>query len=153
MISDSTENRFRRLAISVVSRSLAAFIALSFLATLLPIQIASAEKSTRACCVGKAADHCRAAVKSKKSAASHNHGNPSNPAFKSSAIRNLCDSGCCACSASTRQQKRETGTAQTAGLHTFPSVTFSQYVSKNSPSLSNSYSEQTSPRGPPASVR
>ena len=42
------------------------FVALSFFAVLVPIASASSDKSTMACCVGKAAGHCDSGIPAKK---------------------------------------------------------------------------------------
>ena len=51
----------------MASRLVALAIALSFIATLVPIAIASANKSgTMPCCVGKDAGHCESGIPAKK---------------------------------------------------------------------------------------
>jgi len=154
---DPKENRFRRLAVSIVSRLLASVVALSFFAILVPVGTASAENETiMACCVGKKAGHCHSGLGSKKSAQEHDHNTvvaeedqsaSSAPAFRS-AVRNSCHSDCCACLASSRQQKREPGTAQVARRHS-PYKIFSHHTARTALFSSTEIWAQISPRGPP----
>lgn len=55
---DPIHNRIKFLAIKIASRFLAATVALSLLAMLLPAGSASTNRSTMPCCVGKVAGHC-----------------------------------------------------------------------------------------------
>jgi hypothetical protein len=165
MNSDPKENRLRRLAISIVSRLLACIVALSFLATLLPIGSVSATEATiMACCVGKTAGHCESGLASKKSAPQHDHNTivadadntdshnaSQHSAAESTAVRNPCPSDCCACSVSTvRQQNRDRGAAQAKLRFSTPLRILSK--SDRQPSIFSSSEDwdQTSPRGPPA---
>ena len=140
-----------RIARLVFVRLLAFVVALSFLATLVPLARVSAASSTMACCIGKKEEesHCHASAKSKK-AASHDHttADPSNPAFKS-AVSNRC-SECCACSVANQQHRRERGTAQPIARLTSPLTVPSYYASRTFVFSSTDLWAQTSPRGPPA---
>ena len=159
------ENRFRRLAISVASRLLACLVALSFLAFLVPVGAASAEKETlMACCVGKKAGHCETTLSSKKSAPQHDHNtivadedethshdSSQRSAAESTAVRNPCNPDCCAANSTVRsQQKRERGTVQVKIQHHEPAAVL--FVTSNTPSTvsANDYWAQISPRGPPS---
>ena len=151
MNSDPKQSRLKRFTISIVTRCLATLVAVSFLATLLPIQTASAKKSTMACCVGKTASHCHAGVKAKKPAAHDHSSDSSNPAFKAAAVQQPCHSDCCACSASSRQQKREGAAAQTIARHGSPFPTCLLAANGSAVNHANENWNQTSPRGPPTS--
>ena len=114
------ENRLRHLAIAIASRLLACLVALSFLAFLVPVGTASAEKETlMACCVGKKAGHCESALSSKKSAPpqhdhntivadedeTHSHDSSERSAAESTAVRNPCNPDCCAATSTVRSQQ------------------------------------------------
>jgi hypothetical protein len=133
MRSDPLENRYRRIAITIASRCLAAIIALSFLATLLPAGTAAA-KSIMACCKGQAAGHCHASIKLKKSAS----------------FNAPCHSDCCAFTATAQQQKREVALARPGAKLIEPFVVRSQVITAISLASSADKSNHTSPRGPPA---
>ena len=151
MNSDPKQSRLKRLAISIVTRSLVTIVAASFLATLLPIRTASAKKSTMACCVGKTASHCHAGTKTKKPAAHDHSSDSSNPAFKAAAVQQPCHSDCCACSASSRQQKREGAAAQTIARQGSPFSTGLPAANNSATFHATESWSQTSPRGPPTS--
>jgi hypothetical protein len=139
----------RRIVTRVTVRLLALVVALSFLATLLPLANVSAASSTMACCIGKKEEesHCHASAKAKKAVA-HDHGTDSSkPAFKS-AVKNRC-SDCCACSVSTRQQHHK-GKVQLVARLVAPPVVFSDFDGRPIPSTSGQKRGQTSPRGPPS---
>ena len=133
MCSDPQENRYRRLAIATASRLVAAFIALTFLATLLPAGTAAA-KSIMACCKGQAAGHCHAGFKSKKTAS----------------ITNPCRSDCCVSSAPAQQQRREQAIAAPAAKLIVPVVVV--HHSTNITPVFSAAGEWTKagPRGPPS---
>ncbi|HEY2962694.1 MAG TPA: hypothetical protein VGJ37_09790 [Pyrinomonadaceae bacterium] len=134
MNSDPHENRHRRLAIAIASRCLAAIIAFSFLATLLPAGTAAA-KSIMACCKGQAAGHCHASIKTKKSAS----------------ISAPCHPDCCSSIAAAQQQKRERAIAPPVAKLVVPFVVLSQTTTVTPLLSSPDEWNQTSPRGPPAS--
>ena len=139
-----------RIARGVFVRLLAFVVAVSFMATFLPLARVSAASSTMACCIGKKEEesHCHASAKSKK-AASHDHtADPSKPAFKS-AVSNRC-SECCACSVANQQHRRERGTAQPIARLTSPLTVPSRYESRTIVFSSTDLWAQISPRGPPA---
>ena len=133
MSSDPHENRYRRFAIAIASRCVAAFIAFSFLATLLPAGTVAA-KSIMACCKGQAAGHCHAGFKSKRTAS----------------ISNPCHSECCASSAPAQKQKREQATAQPAAKLVVPLVVLTQTTNITPVFSSADEWNQVSPRGPPS---
>jgi hypothetical protein len=132
MRPDPNENRLRRFAISIATRSVAAFIALSFLAALLPAGMAAA-KSIMACCKGQAAGHCHAGFKTKKTIS----------------ISNPCHSDCCASSAPAQQQRRERITLQSTGKHISPAVASSPSVNVTQFVSASGEWPPVSPRGPP----
>ena len=165
---DPQENRFRRLAISIVSRLLACLVALSFFAILVPVGTASAENETiMACCVGKKAGHCDSGLSAKKSAPQHDHhtvvadADDSNShdasqhsAAESTAVRNPCNPDCCATVSTVRtQQKRERATAAAKVQHHSPARLL--VITDDTPASfsSNDYWAQISPRGPPSFLR
>jgi len=133
MRSDPHENRYRRLAIAIAGRCLAAVIALSFLATLLPSGTAAA-KSIMACCKGQAAGHCHATIKLKKSAS----------------ISAPCHSDCCASTFPAQKQKREVALAPPAARLVAPFVVRSQPAIVTILFSPADKWNQTSPRGPPS---
>lgn len=147
---DPEKSTLRRFTISVVSRCLALLVALSFLSTLVFIGSASAKQSTPACCVGKTADHCHSSVKSKKAAGHDHSSNPSSPAVK--AIEQQCHSDCCACVASSRQQKRDGASVQAVARHGSLFATCSLAENAVAFFLSNQSWAQISPRGPPTFI-
>ena len=132
MRPDSQENRMKRFVIAITTRSLAAFIAVSFLATLLPAG-AVAAKSIMACCAGKSASHCHSDFKSKTTAS----------------VSNPCPSDCCTCCAPAQQTRRERTAAQPIVKLASPTVVHSFVV--NFTRLVRSREEWTrvNPRGPP----
>lgn len=144
----------------LVIRLLAAIVALSFPAALLPIASVAAEPATMACCVGKKAGHCDSGLASKNSAPQHDHNtvvaeedeSGSSASSFRSAVRNSCHSDCCACLTSTRQQKREPGATQVA-RHDSPYKTSSHYRARTSLFSSERNWAQVSPRGPPTSLQ
>lgn len=139
-----------RIVTRVIARLLAFVVALSFLATLLPLaQVSAAASSTMACCIGKKEEesHCHASAKAKK-AATHDHSTDSSkPAFKS-AVQNLC-SDCCACSISTRQQ-REKDKAQPVVKLVAPGVVVAKFFASSVSFSAKQTWAQISPRGPPS---
>lgn len=165
MRREAQENRVKRFVIAITTRSLAAFIALSFLATLLPAGVFAA-KTTMACCAGKAAGHCHSGLPVKESTPAHDHNiivaesNDSSNAETASqrsvaettAVRRSCNSDCCACSVSTvrQQQKRQRGTVQAKVHYHAPVLVLAE--TKERPLNVSSHDEgtQVSPRGPPA---
>lgn len=158
MKSDPKQNRRRPFTISIVCRLLALIVALSFLATLLPIGIVSAEKSTMACCVGKAAGHCDSGLTSKKQVPAHDHvtvvaEQTENKSPSVSTVSQHCQSDCCACAVSTQQQRRERAAVQPIAWHAAPSATLSRFASIEPFFSSNDEWAQTSPRGPPSFLR
>jgi hypothetical protein len=149
-VGEKADHAARRIVTSVIVRLLAFVVALSFLATLLPLANVSAASSTMACCIGKKEEesHCHASAKAKKAAAHDHSTDSSKPAFKS-AFKARC-SDCCACSVANQQQKRERGTAQPVARLTSPLAVPSRYASRNLVLSSNDVWAQISPRGPPA---
>jgi hypothetical protein len=167
MTLDRKENRFRHLAISIASRLLACLVALSFLAILVPVGTASAEKEAiMACCIGKKAGHCETALSAKKSAPQHDHNtivaeadethsqdSSRRTAAESTAVRNPCNPDCCATTSTVRsQQNRERGTVQAKVQNHAPAAVL--VVADHTPSSvsANDYWAQISPRGPPSSL-
>jgi hypothetical protein len=132
MRTDPNENRLRQFAISIASRFVAAFIALSFLATLLPAGTAAAT-SIMACCKGQTAGHCHAGFKSKKT----------------TSISNSCHSDCCASSAPAQQQRRERTTLQPIVKYVLPAVVSSPSVNVTQLVSSSGEWARVRPRGPP----
>jgi len=132
MRPDSHENRLKRFVIAITTRLLASFIALSFLATLLPAG-AVAAKSLMACCTGKAAGHCHVGLKTKKT----------------TSVNNQCQSDCCTCCAPAQQTKRERSTAQTAVRVTSPLAVPAAFASITVPVPARDDWAPISPRGPP----
>jgi hypothetical protein len=132
MRSDPSENRYRRIALTIASRCLAAIIALSFLTTLLPAGTAAA-KSIMACCKGKAAGHCHATVKFKQNAT----------------ISAPCHSDCCAFTATAQKQKRGLAIARPGAKLVEPFAVRSQAIIAISLTSSADESNYASPRGPP----
>lgn len=171
--------RQRRMA----SRLIAITIALSFVAMLLPIAGASANKSnTMPCCVGKAAGHCDSGLTAKKlpepeepmcglhtddseddgvtivaepsQTESHHASESTGTAAESASLSEPCQMDCGACATvSTRQQKRERGVGQPAIYQISPLTSLSNYDNLTVFFSSNENWEQTSPRGPPANLR
>jgi len=133
MRSDPHENRFRRFATTLATRCLAAVIALSFLATLLPAGTAAAQ-SIMACCKGQAAGHCHVNLKTKKS----------------SSISRPCPSDCCGHSTAAHQQKHERGTAESPAKQiSFPTV-FAHAENASAGFATDDASGLIKPRGPPS---
>jgi len=122
----------KRFVIAITTRSLAAFIALSFLATLLPAG-AVAAKSLMACCTGKAAGHCHVNLKSKKT----------------TSVSSQCQSDCCTCCAPAQQSKRERSAAQPVVKVTSPIAVPTNFVSITVLLQARDNWAPTSPRGPP----
>ena len=136
MKTDPRENRFRRFAIAIAARCLAAFIAFSFLATLLPAGTAAA-KSIMACCKGQAAGHCHAGLKTKKTAS----------------VSAPCHSDCCTAISPAQQQKRQTVAAQPGVRLVVAFAVVAQVTPITLLSSSPDESNHTSPRGPPTFLR
>jgi hypothetical protein len=132
MKADKDENRIKRIVISITSRLLAAFIALSFLAMLLPAG-AGAAQSIMACCRGKSASHCHAGLK---------------PA-RTTSLGNACRSDCCTCCAPAQQTKRERFTAQPIVKLASPVVARSFAVDFDTFAVTHRGWVPVSPRGPP----
>jgi hypothetical protein len=132
MRPDSNENRFRRFVILITTRSLAAFLTLSFLATLLPAG-AVAAKSIMACCTGKNASHCHAGLKTKKT----------------TAVSSSCQSDCCAYCAPAQQTKRERSAAHTVVKLTSPIAVPCSLISITVLVPARAERAPVSPRGPP----
>jgi hypothetical protein len=133
MNSGPQENRYRRLATAIASRLVAAFIALTFLATLLPAGTAAAQ-SIMACCKGQAAGHCHAGFKSKKTAS----------------ISSPCRSNCCVSSAPAQQQKRGQALASPAAKLVVPFFVV-RHTRNVTPLVSAAGDwDNASPRGPPS---
>jgi hypothetical protein len=88
-----------------------------------------------ACCKGQAAGHCHALIKTKKSAS----------------ITAPCHTDCCASTALAQQQKRERATVRLAAKLVVPFLAIQQTPIVTFLFSSADKSNQTSPRGPPAS--
>jgi len=146
---EKADHAARRIVTHVAVRLLAFVVAISFLATLLPLVRVSAASSTMACCIGKKEEesHCHASAKSKKTAGHDHSTDPSKPAFKS-AVQTLC-SDCCACSVSTRQH-REKGKAQLVARLVAPAVLLAKLDGRPVLFSTNPTWAQISPRGPPS---
>lgn len=155
------------------------FVALSFVAPLLPIANASAE--TMPCCAGKAG-HCDSGIAPKRvlpptsepmcglkdatmdddgitivaepvltNQHSHSHSS-SGPAAESASISKPCHMDCGACAtAASRQQKRERGVVLSSTERTQSLRLSSDFESQPLFFSSNEDWEQTRPRGPPNS--
>lgn len=168
----------------IASHIIALTIAMSFLATLLPIAIASAN-NTMACCIGKTAGHCESGIAAEKAPepdpepmcglsnphseddgitivaepATHNSHHSaattsSSPAADTKSLGRPCEMDCCACAvASSRRQRRDDASAEFIGRIISPLATASQFESVSLSFSSNEDWKQTSPRGPPASLR
>ena len=133
MNTDSHENRLRRFVISVTTRLLAAFMVLSFLATLLPVGSVAA-KSIMACCAGKSASHCHASLKPNKT----------------NSVSDSCRSDCCVCCAPARQAKRERITPQPIVKLALPTVVASTFANITVAVPARAGWAPVAPRGPPA---
>ena len=160
----------------------AILVALSFLATLVPI--ASAGKSTMPCCVGKAAGHCDSGLAAKKppqpkepmcglhndseeddgitivAEPSHTESHKasasssSQPAAESDSLSQPCRMDCGACTTgSTRQQNRERDILQPLTQQHSLTTIQSKYDSRSLLFSSNEDWKRTSPRGPPSELR
>lgn len=78
----------------------------------------------------------------------------SNPAAETASVGNPCEMDCCACAvASSRRQRRDDSAAEFIARLLSPSTTASQFESVSLSFSSGEYWDQTSPRGPPASLR
>lgn len=166
----------------IASRLIAITIAMSFLAMLLPIAIASAN-NTMACCLGKTAGHCESGIAAEKVpepepepmcgltnphaddeitivAEPVKHNSPhsaetssTSPAAESLSLSRPCEMDCCACAvASSRRQRRDDASAEFIARLLSPLTTASQFESVSLSFSSNADWEQTSPRGPPTSL-
>lgn len=167
----------------IANRLIAITIAMSFLAMLLPIAVASAT-NTMACCTGKTAGHCESEIAAEKvpepepepmcgltdphadgdeitivaaPATNESHHSAetssSGPAAESLSLARPCEMDCCACAvASSRRQRRDDGSAEFIARLLSPGTTRSQFESVSLSFSSNVDWEQTSPRGPPASL-
>ena len=158
------------------------FVALSFVAPLVPIAGASAG-NTMPCCVGKAG-HCDSGIAAKKPpqpkepmCGLHNEsaeadGNtivaepthteshkatPSSssaPGAESASLHQPCRMECGACTgSSSRQQNRERSVLQPVTEPHSSTFTHSKYDSRSLLFSSNENWKQTSPRGPPSELR
>jgi len=134
MRPDPNENRMKRFVIAITTRLLAAFIALSFLATLLPAGAVAAQ-SIMACCRGKSASHCHIGFK---------------PTKQTSVSSNPCHSNCCVCCAPAQQTKREQLAVQTIVNLLSPRAVLKPSSSGVAVFLTNDKWTTMSPRGPPA---
>ncbi|HJT68146.1 MAG TPA: hypothetical protein VJ749_16945 [Pyrinomonadaceae bacterium] len=123
----------KRFVIAITTRSLTAFIAVSFLATLLPAG-AVAAKSIMACCTGKAAGHCHAGFKPKQT----------------TSVSSQCQSDCCTCCAPAQQTKREGSTAQPVVKVTSPITAPAAFANITVLVPARADWAPISPRGPPA---
>jgi hypothetical protein len=135
MRREPQENRVKRFAIAITTRSLAAFLALSFLATLLPTGAVVAQ-SIMACCRGKAASHCHVGLKPKKT----------------TSVSSQCKSDCCTCCAPAQQTRNQRSSAQTVVQLTAPVVAVSSFVNITPLVFSREKWAPISPRGPPAFI-
>jgi hypothetical protein len=133
MRPESNDNRKKRYVISIATRSLAACLALSFLATLLPAGAVVAQ-SIMACCRGKSANHCHSGIKSKKT----------------TSVSNQCHSDCCARCAPAQQTKRERTTAASIAKLVSPTVVHSHVVNITFVAPTHEEWASITPRGPPA---
>lgn len=164
-----------------VGKLVALAIALSFFAILVPISSASSDKSMP-CCTGKAAGHCDSGIPAKKvppppsepmcgldnsgfqddgitvvAEPSHHSlsqiAETTSHAAESTSVSKTCQMECGACaSASSRQQKRERGLAESKGRETSPSNSISRHENPLLLFTSNENWPRTIPRGPPALV-
>ena len=157
------------------------FVALSFIAPLLPI--ANASSDTMPCCAGKAG-HCDSGIASKRVPpptsepmcgmkgatmeddgitivaqpvhTQHSHTNAktssSGPAVDSASLSQPCHMDCGACAAgSARQQKRDRGLLQAIVARTASPMALLQVESQPLFFSSNEDWDRISPRGPPGS--
>ena len=156
------------------------FVALSFVAPLLPI--ANASSDTMPCCAGKA--HCDSGITPKRvlpptsepmcglkdatmdddgitivaepvhtqSQHSHSRNSSSGPAAESASISKACHMDCGACATSlSRQQKRERGVVLSCAERTQSLTLLLQFESQPLFFSSNEDWDRISPRGPPNS--
>jgi len=175
----ATKNLMKHKQLSrAVLYFLCLFVALSFVAPLLPIANASAD--TMPCCAGKA--HCDSGIAPKRvlpptsepmcglkdatmeddgitivaepvHTTQHSHSRSSSgPAVESASISKPCHMDCGACAtAASRQQKRERGVVPSSAERTQSLTVLLQFESQAVFFSSNENWEQTSPRGPPNS--
>jgi hypothetical protein len=148
-VGEKADYAARRIVTRLTVRLLALLVAVSFLATLLPLANVSAASSTMACCIGKKEEesHCHASAKPKKAAAHDHSTGSSKPAFKS-AVQNHC-SDCCACSISSRQQ-REKDKSQPVVKLVAPSAVVAKFPASSVSVSAKQTWAQISPRGPPS---
>jgi hypothetical protein len=132
MRPDKDENRIKRFVITITSRLLAALIALSFLAMLLPAGAVAAQ-SIMACCRGKATSHCHARLK---------------PA-RTTSVGNPSGSDCCTCCAPAQQTKRERFIVQPIIKLASPIVAGSFAVNVSALVVTHDQWAPVRPRGPP----
>ena len=123
----------KRFVIAIATRLLAAFIALSFLATLLPAGAVAAQ-SLMACCRGKAVAHCHSGFKP----------------TRTTSVGNTCHSDCCSCCAPAQQIKRERTAVQPVVKLASPVVVASPFVNVVPLVLGSDEWAPISSRGPPA---
>jgi hypothetical protein len=157
------------------------FVALSFVAPLLPI--ANASSDTMPCCAGKAG-HCDSGIAPKrvppptsepmcglkgatmaddgitivaepvhtKAQHSHSRNSSTSPVADSAALSQPCHMDCGTCATgSSRQQKRERSVVQPMAERTASLTSLLQFESQRISFSSNEDWKQTSPRGPPNS--
>jgi hypothetical protein len=163
----------------IANRLIALTITLSFIATLVPIAIASASKSsTMPCCVGKDAGHCESGIPAQKfslpepdpmcglttpEAENDGHTIVAEPSPKeshhsqgqtaeSASLSQQCHTDCCACFGGLARNQRERGTAHTNSRQSWPSKKLSYLEASSLLFLSDIGWEQASPRGPPVTL-
>src|ERR1043166_2645047 len=155
------------------------FVAVSFIAPILPI--ANASSDTMPCCAGKAG-HCDSGIKPKRvppptsepmcglkgatmdsdgitivaepihTKPQHSHAKPSSssPAADCASLSKPCHMDCGACATgSSRQQKRERGVVEPSAERIASPTSLWQFESQPISFSSNHDWKQTSPRGPP----
>ena len=155
------------------------FVALSFIAPLLPIASASAGSDTMPCCAGKAG-HCDSGIPARKrpqpkpepmcglktaglndpitivaepvaETPSHKGENLSQNAAESPSVNKPCHTYCGACaSTATRQQKRERSIVLSHTYQAASLTTLARYEDKSLQFSSTGNWPQINPRGPPA---
>src|SRR5690349_4011874 len=119
--------------LAITQRLLAAFVALTFLAALLPAG-AFAAQSIMACCRGKSASHCHAGFKP----------------TRTTSIGSSCCLDCCTYCSPAQQTRRERNAPQPVVKLVSPPVVSSPVVTINADAVPREDCVSLNPRGPPA---
>jgi hypothetical protein len=150
-------------------RSVAAVVALSFFAMIVPVMSVSfATDSTMACCAGKSAGHCDSALKLAKpkpkpepmcghksepvdddvTVVAEEIQASSEPAVTPSSIGKPCHTDCCASVARSKQSKRERVSLRPSAPQKRPTI-LTVKETLTAVGESTNYVEHLIPRGPP----